>query len=67
VKRVITAVCLAAGLLISPVGTGLDTLGVGAGSAFAAKPCKLEIELCQEIDLIFYKTRACWKVHLLCD
>jgi hypothetical protein len=46
---------------------GRDTLGVGAGSAFAAKQCKLEIELCQEIDLIFYKTRACWKVHLLCD
>jgi hypothetical protein len=69
VKRVLTAVCLATGLLVSPVGTrhdGLGLLDVGAGS-LAAKECRLEVELCQEIDLVFYKTRACWKVKLFCD
>ena len=71
-KRVLTAVSLAAGLLVLPVGMGhdglgvLDALDVGAQS-LAAKECKLEIELCQEFDFVFYKTKACWKVKLFCD
>jgi hypothetical protein len=72
-KRVLTAVCLAAGLLVSPVGMGHDGLGlidaveVGAQSALAVEECKLEVELCQEFDFVFYKTKACWKVKLFCD
>ena len=69
VKRVLTAVCLATGLLVSPVGTGHDERGILEVGArpLAAKECKLEVELCQEFDFVFYKTRACWKFKAFCD
>lgn len=66
VKKTLTAVCLAAGLLVAPLQPSREIANVGTRPALAAE-CRLEIEVCQEIDLIFYKTRACWTIRFGCD
>jgi hypothetical protein len=64
-KRAVAVFCLALGLLVSPVASSSGPFRTGSTPALA-KECALEIELCQEIDLVVYKTRACWKVRLFC-
>jgi hypothetical protein len=64
-KRAVTAACLAAGLLVSPVRPAGETLGIGADSAFAAE-CRLEITICQEFNVGFYRWETCWTARFFC-
>lgn len=66
IKRAVTAVALAAGLLVSPVHPATETLGIGAEAA-VAQECRLEIQICQEFDLVFWKWETCWTYRALCD
>jgi hypothetical protein len=66
VKRFLTAICLAAGLLVAPVRPAEEGLGIGAAPALA-KDCKLTIEVCEEINLVFWKHSACWTIGFFCD
>ena len=67
VKRFLTAICLASGLLVSPIGAGHNGLGIGADPVLAEEPCKLEIEICQEFNVGFYKWETCWTFRFFCD
>lgn len=65
-KRVVAAVVLAGGLLVSPVQPASESIGIGAEPA-TARECKLEITICQEFNVVFYKWETCWTYRALCD
>ena len=66
IKRAVTAVVLAAGLLMAPAGPAAETLGIGAETA-VAQQCRLEIRICQEFNFGFYKWETCWTYRAFCD
>lgn len=65
-KRIATAACLAASLLVSPVRPAQKGLGIGA-EPVQARECRLEITICQEINLGFYREETCWTMKFFCD
>lgn len=65
-KRITAAVVLAGGLLVSPVRPASESIGLGPEAALA-RECRLEITLCQTIDLKVIKWESCWTYRALCD
>lgn len=63
-KRTVLAIVVAAGMFLAPLPQPLA--GFGPGSAFA-KECKLEVEICQEVNLVFWKYSTCWRYKAFCD
>lgn len=63
-KRMVVAIAVAAGMFLAPLPTALHS---GAGTVFAMeKECKLEIEICQEINLVFWKYHTCYRYKTRC-
>jgi hypothetical protein len=59
-------IVIAAGLLLSPAPSLLGRAGLGAAPAFAQE-CKIEIKICQEFNLHFYRWETCFTYRALCD
>lgn len=66
-KSTLASVVLAAGLVAAPVAPSARSLGVGADPAWAIQGCKLEIEVCSEVDLAIWKGTVCVTYKAFCD
>ena len=62
----LAAIVIAAGLFLSPLPQLLRSAGLGATPAFA-RECRIEITVCQEINLVFYRYETCYTFRALCD
>ncbi len=64
-KRTLAAITLAAGLLVSPLPL-LEGAGLGTETAFA-RECRVEVTVCQEVNLVFWKYETCYTFRAFCD